>query len=50
MYLAEDLISASGAMIGNKNQMLTPPLIAAIRNYAMNNLLKDTIKVIVVVN
>ena len=47
MYLAEDLISAAGVPIGNKNQKITNVLIATIKNYSLNNELKDKIKVIV---
>ncbi len=49
MYLAEDLVSASGVIIGNRNQKLTQALIVTIKNYSRNYLLRDTIKVICVV-
>lgn len=46
MYLAEDLVTASGSAIANKNQKLTPALIAAIKNYSKNSQLKETVKII----
>ncbi len=49
MYLSEDLITASGVIIGNRNQKLTSALIIAINNYSRNHQLKDTIKIITVV-
>lgn len=48
MYLNEDLMSAAGAMLSTKNQILTPALITTIRNYVKNGQLKDMIRVIVV--
>lgn len=48
MYLAEDLISATGVFIGAKNQILTSALISTIGNYSKNSQLKDTVRVIVV--
>ncbi len=48
MFLNEDLISASGAMLSTKNQPITPALISTIRNYVNNGQLKDMIKVIIV--
>lgn len=49
MYLAEDLVSASGVIVGNRNQKLTQALIVTIKNYSRNYLLRDTLKVIYVV-
>jgi len=46
MYLAEDLTSASGSVIGNKNQKITSALIVTINNYSRNNQLKEKIKII----
>jgi len=48
MYLAEDLISASGVILGNRNQKITPALVVAINNYSRNYQIKDTIKIIMV--
>ncbi len=50
MFLNEDLISASGAMLSTKNQILTNALIATIRNYVKNGQLKDIIKVLIMMN
>jgi len=50
MYLAEDLVTASGIIIGNKNQKITNALIAAVKNYVKNNQLKEKLKVLIVVN
>jgi len=47
MFLNEDLISASGAMLSTKNQPITSALISTIRNYVKNGQLKDAIKVVI---
>jgi response regulator RpfG family c-di-GMP phosphodiesterase len=46
MFLAEDLVTADGMLIGNKNQKITMALIASIKNHVGNAQLKDAIKVI----
>jgi response regulator RpfG family c-di-GMP phosphodiesterase len=47
MYLAEDVLSASGAILGNKNQKMTKALIITFMNYLKNEQLKDTLKVFI---
>lgn len=47
MILDDDLITAAGAMLSTKKQVLTPALISAIRNYVRNGQLKDGIKVVI---
>ncbi len=46
MYLAEDVVSASGNIIGSKNQKLTPALITALKNYSRNHQIRETINII----
>ncbi len=46
MYLAEDIISASGTIIGSKNQKVTKTLIVTLSNYLKNKEIKDRISVI----
>lgn len=46
MYLAEDLVSVSGEIIGSKNQKITSALLFTINNYSVNQELKDKIKII----
>jgi len=46
MYLAEDVMSASGNILGSKNQKLTEALITTFKNYAINHQLKETISII----
>jgi len=46
MYLAEDVTSASGNILGSKNQKLTEALITTLKNYARNHQLKETISII----
>ncbi len=36
MFLADDVISASGVIIGTKRQRITLALVAALSNYAKN--------------
>jgi hypothetical protein len=45
MYLAEDVLSASGVILGNKNQKMTKALITPFRNYLKNDQLKENLKV-----
>jgi hypothetical protein len=47
MYLAEDVLSASGLILGNKNQKMTKALIITFRNYLKNEQLKDNLKVFI---
>lgn len=47
MYLAEDVVSATGLTLGNKNQKITSALITAFQNYEKNHQIKNQIKVIV---
>ncbi len=47
MYLAEDVMSASGNILGSKNQKFTEALITTFKNYARNHQLKETISVII---
>lgn len=46
MYLAEDVITASGVVIGNKNQPVTRALIVTLTNHATNQQIKQPIQVI----
>ncbi len=48
MYLADDLVSAGGTIIGSKNQKISSALLAAIRNYSRNNQLSQKIRVVTV--
>ncbi|HPD77683.1 MAG TPA: hypothetical protein PLH88_04595 [Spirochaetota bacterium] len=50
MYLAEDLVSASGVIIGSKNQKITSALITTIKNYSRNHQLREKIKIIELVS
>jgi response regulator RpfG family c-di-GMP phosphodiesterase len=47
MYLAEDLVSATGVILGEKKQMITKTLISAIKNYAVRGEISEPIPVIV---
>lgn len=46
MYLAEDVVTASGVVIGNKNQPVTRALIVTLTNHATNQQIKQPIQVI----
>lgn len=47
MYLSEDVVSAEGVILGNRNQKVTSVLKLTLRNYEKNKQIKDTVKVIV---
>jgi response regulator RpfG family c-di-GMP phosphodiesterase len=46
MYLAEDVVTASGVVIGNKNQPVTRALIVTLTNHATNQQIKQPIQII----
>ncbi len=46
MYLAEDVITASGVVIDYKNQPITRALIVTLANHATNQQIKQPIQVI----
>jgi hypothetical protein len=46
MFLAADIITASGSILANKGQRITAPLIVTIQNYKNNHQVKDIIKVL----
>ena len=46
MYLAENVVSASGIIIGEKKQRITKMLITVLGNYARNREIKETISVL----
>ncbi len=46
MYLAEDVVTAAGVVIGNKNQPVTRALIVTLTNHATNQQIKQPIQVI----
>jgi len=48
MYLAENVVSASGITIGEKKQRITKTLITAFRNYASNREIKEPVNVLVI--
>lgn len=48
MYLAEDVISAEGVILGSINQKVSRALIITLKNYEINKQIKDPIKVLVV--
>jgi hypothetical protein len=41
MYLAEDVVSAAGVILGSKNQKVTKALIITLKNYEKNMQLKE---------
>ncbi len=45
MYLAEDVLTASGVILGSKNQKVTKTLKITLKNYEKNKQLKDLINV-----
>lgn len=47
MFLADDVISASGVIIGTKRQRITLALVAALSNYAKNREIAEPISVLV---
>lgn len=47
MYLAEDVMTASGVILGTKNQKISLPLIATLKNYEKNKQIKGLLKLIV---
>ncbi|TAL35706.1 MAG: response regulator [Spirochaetes bacterium] len=46
MYLAEDIATASGSLLGNRNQPVNRALIITLNNYAKNDQIRDMVKVI----
>ena len=46
MYFAEDVISASGVILGTKNQKINRALIITLKNYEINKQIKDMVKVL----
>jgi response regulator RpfG family c-di-GMP phosphodiesterase len=47
MLIAEELVSASGLVLGSKNQRLTKSMIIALKNYCKNKEIKESITVVV---
>lgn len=47
MLLAKELVSASGVVLGSKNQRLTKSMIITLKNYRKNREIKDPIMVVV---
>lgn len=47
MYLAEDIVSAEGVILGSVNQKITRALIITFKNYEINKQIKEPIKVLV---
>lgn len=50
MYLAEDVMTASGVILGTKNQKVTLPLISTLKNYEKNKQIKGLLRLIVPVD
>ncbi len=46
LYLAEDIVSAEGVILGSKNQKITAVLKMTLKNYEKNKQIRNTIKVI----
>jgi HD-GYP domain-containing protein (c-di-GMP phosphodiesterase class II) len=47
MYLAEDVVSAAGVILGTKHQKVTLPFISTLRNYERIKQIKGMIKLVV---